>query len=347
MGWTVHKFGGTSLADASCFRRVAEIVTRPTGDNVAVVVSAMRGTTDQLLNLVELAAKRQPVGDVVAGLRERYAMAARELLAPAAADSLLEQFEKDLADIESVLKALSLVRAASDRSRALISGFGELWSARLLAALLPAQVEPGTDVRFVDAREVLVIEAGEMGPIVAWAETRPRLERVLSAGFSGVAVITGFIAVDREGLPATLGRNGTDYSASIFGALLGANEVEIWTDVDGVMSADPRRVPEATVIDEISYNEAMELAYFGAKVIHPQTMAPALAHGIPLRIRNTFNVEHLGTRITAASKHRELVVKGVSGVDSVALINLEGAGMIGVPGTADRLFGALREPMSP
>jgi aspartokinase/homoserine dehydrogenase 1 len=342
MGWIVHKFGGTSLADAACFRRVAAIVTRPVPDNVAVVVSAMRGTTDQLLNLIERAAKREPVAEHVEAIRDRYAGTARELLG-AGAEPVLEPFEKELADIESVLKALALVRAASERSRALVSGFGEVWSARLLARLLEGRVGPGREVRFVDAREVLVVESGEMGPIVAWEHSRPRLDQALPAAFSGLAVVTGFIAVDREGLPATLGRNGSDYSASIFGALLEASAVDIWTDVDGVMSADPRRVPEATVIDEISYNEAMELAYFGAKVIHPQTMAPAVAHGIPLRIRNTFNPEHPGTLITTASKRRDLVVKGISGVDSVALINLEGAGMIGVPGTADRLFGALRE----
>ncbi|HEU4618163.1 MAG TPA: bifunctional aspartate kinase/homoserine dehydrogenase I, partial [Gammaproteobacteria bacterium] len=258
MGWIVHKFGGTSLADAACFRRVADIVTRPAAQNVAVVVSAMRGTTDHLLGLIDRAARREPVEEMIAAMRDRYVGTARELLGADAAH-VTDPFEKDVADIESVLKALALVRAASERSRALVSGFGEVWSARLLARLLASGPYAGREVRFVDAREVLVIEPGEMGPIVAWDESRPRLERVLPPSFSGLAVITGFIAVDREGLPATLGRNGSDYSASIFGALLGASAVDIWTDVDGVMSADPRRVPEAAVIEQISYNEAMEL----------------------------------------------------------------------------------------
>ncbi|HEX7081222.1 MAG TPA: bifunctional aspartate kinase/homoserine dehydrogenase I [Gammaproteobacteria bacterium] len=343
MDWTVHKFGGTSLADAECFRTVADIVTGAGGGNLAVVVSAMRGTTDLLLGLVDRAAKREPVREALDGLRERYRAAAKDLLAGPSADEVLAPFEKDLGDIESVLKALSLVRAASSRSRALVGGFGELWSARLLTAVLAGRVGAGRRVLCVDARDVLVVAPGEMGPIVVWDESRERLARAVPADFDGVAVITGFIASDREGLPATLGRNGSDYSASIFGALLGAREVCIWTDVDGVMSGDPRRVPEATVIEQISYNEAMELAYFGAKVIHPQTMAPAVAHGIPILIRNTFNRAHPGTRITAPSADRNGVVKGISGVDGVALINLEGAGMIGVPGTADRLFGALRE----
>ena len=197
---------------------------------------------------------------------------------------------------------------------------------------------------FLNARDVLVIEHTEMGPdrelgAVAAEARRSDPERLPRASPS----ITGFVASDKDGLPTTLGRNGSDYSASIFGALLDADEVHIWTDVDGVMSGDPRQVPEAKIIDEMSYSEAMELAYFGAKVIHPQTMAPAVGRGIPLWIRNTFNATHPGTKISASSGSRAAAVKGISGVDKVALVNLEGAGMIGVPGTADRLFGALRD----
>jgi aspartokinase/homoserine dehydrogenase 1 len=155
-------------------------------------------------------------------------------------------------------------------------------------------------------------------------------------------VIPGFVATDTRGLQTTLGRNGSDFSGSIFGALLDAREIVIWTDVDGVLSADPRQVPDAKVIDSLSYNEAMELAYFGAKVIHPQTMAPAVEKGIPIRIRNTFSPDQAGTLIVAVPESM-LVVKGITSIDDVALVNLEGAGMIGVPGTAHRLFGALHE----
>ena len=155
-------------------------------------------------------------------------------------------------------------------------------------------------------------------------------------------MITGFVASTRNGVQTTLGRNGSDFSASIFGALLEAREIVIWTDVDGVLSADPRRVPDAKVIDSLSYNEAMELAYFGAKVIHPQTMAPAVSREIPILIKNTFAAGRPGTLI-CAHPDSPLKVKGITTVDAVALVNLEGAGMIGVPGTAQRLFGALNE----
>jgi aspartokinase/homoserine dehydrogenase 1 len=343
MTWTVHKFGGTSVADASCIRRVAAIIGEQRRGNLAVVVSAMKGVTDDLLSLVDKASKREPVEETLKALRARHEKADVELLGPAGAKALMAELDKDLADIESILKALSLVRAASHRSRDLVSGYGEIWSARQIAAFFKQELGKMRDVLFVNARDVLVIEHTEMGPITNWDLSRPKLAQTIAADFNGVAVITGFVASDKDGLPTTLGRNGSDYSASIFGALLDADEVHIWTDVDGVMSGDPRQVPEARIIDEMSYSEAMELAYFGAKVIHPQTMAPAVGRGIPIWIRNTFNAAHSGTKISASSTSRAAAVKGISGVDKVALVNLEGAGMIGVPGTADRLFGALRD----
>jgi aspartokinase/homoserine dehydrogenase 1 len=177
---------------------------------------------------------------------------------------------------------------------------------------------------------------------VRWNESRANASRLLPLDKDATLIITGFIARKSDGLQTTLGRNGSDFSASIFGDLLDAEEISIWTDVDGVLSADPRRVPDAAVIDSLSYNEAMELAYFGAKVIHPQTMAPAVAKGIPIRIRNTFAPEKPGSVIgeRSVSSHP---VKGITSIERIALINVEGTGMIGVPGTAQRLFGALRE----
>jgi aspartokinase/homoserine dehydrogenase 1 len=344
MTWTVHKFGGTSVADASCIRRVAGIIGgQRRGNNLAVVVSAMKGVTDDLLGLVDKAAKRQPVEPTLKALRARHEKANVELLGAAGAKPIMAELDQDLADIESVLKALTLVRAASNRSRDLVSGYGEIWSARQIAAFFKQELGTTRDVMFLNARDVLVIEHTEMGPVTNWEVSRPKVAAAIPQSFAGVAVITGFVASDKDGLPTTLGRNGSDYSASIFGALLDADEVHIWTDVDGVMSGDPRQVPEAKIIDEMSYSEAMELAYFGAKVIHPQTMAPAVGRGIPLWIRNTFNPTHPGTKISASSGARAAAVKGISGIDKVALVNLEGAGMIGVPGTADRLFGALRD----
>jgi aspartokinase/homoserine dehydrogenase 1 len=198
------------------------------------------------------------------------------------------------------------------------------------------------NVQWVDARQAVIVEWGPLGPAVQWDDSRKRLRQLVPADFNGTLIITGFIASDRRGVQTTLGRNGSDFSGSIFGSLLDASEIHIWTDVDGVLSADPRRVPDAKVIDSLSYNEAMELAYFGAKVIHPQTMAPAVGRGIPIWIRNTFAPEKQGSLI-CAKPDSKLPVKGITSIENIAMVNVEGAGMIGVPGTAHRLFGALRE----
>src|SRR6185437_11876547 len=224
----------------------------------------------------------------------------------------------------------------------LIAGYGEIWSTKPFHRFFEERGSRRGPVQWVDARRVVVVDWGALGPAIQWSESHDNLKDLVDRDFKGTLVITGFIASKRNGVQTTLGRNGSDFSGSIFGALLDASEIVIWTDVDGVLSADPRRVPDATVIDSLSYNEAMELAYFGAKVIHPQTMAPAIGGSIPIWIRNTFAPHKIGTLICATPKS-ELPVKGITTIERVALINLEGAGMIGVPGTAHRLFGALRE----
>jgi aspartokinase/homoserine dehydrogenase 1 len=346
-GWHVHKFGGTSLQDADCFRRVADILLDEPVARQAVVVSAMAKTTDALIGLVAAAEQSSPdVAPQIDAIATRYRATVLTLLKQKhSSDEILKSFAADLEDLRDVLRAIALVRQAGDRSRDLIAGYGELWSSRLLAAYLTERARGfagGRDVHWIDARELIVIEHGEMGPAVQWEESRANASRLFTRDTFGIAVITGFIASERNGLHTTLGRNGSDFSASIVGALVDAEKITIWTDVDGVMSADPNRVPEAAIIHALSYSEAMELAYFGAKVIHPQTMSPAVQRGIPIWIRNTFNPSAPGSLIGPESDPSQ-PIKGITVVDDVALLNIEGAGMIGVPGTADRLFGALRE----
>jgi bifunctional aspartokinase / homoserine dehydrogenase 1 len=341
--WVVHKFGGSSVADADCFRKVAAIVEAAPAGRLAVVLSACKGVTDALLRLVALA-ERQDDGyrGEIAQLRIRHAAIAEQLLTPSAARQYRAAFDSDCRDLTEVLRSVKLTRAAPRGINDLVSGYGEIWSTRLFREFLAERGRRPGPVTWVDARRVVVVEWGPLGPAVQWSESRASLAATGSAQLSGTLVITGFIAADRHGVQTTLGRNGSDFSASIFGALLEASEIQIWTDVDGVLSADPRRVPDATVIDSLSYNEAMELAYFGAKVIHPQTMSPAVSDGIPIWIRNTFAPEKIGTLI-CAQPASALPVKGITSIERVALVNLEGTGMIGVPGTAHRLFGALRE----
>jgi len=341
--WIVHKFGGSSVADAGCFRRVADIVEASPHPREAVVLSACRGVTDALLALVSLAEK--PDGDFVPAieaLRTRHLELAGSLVSSAARAAYAAQLERDCRDIAGMLQTVRLIRSSTYSMRDVISGYGEIWSTRLFAPYLGERARIRGEVLWIDARDVVIVEWGSLGPAVQWPASEANLKRLVPRDFTGRLIVTGFVASTIKGIQTTLGRNGSDFSGSIFGALLGAAEIIIWTDVDGVLSADPRLVPNAQVIDQLSYNEAMELAYFGAKVIHPQTMEPAIARDIPIYIRNTFAPEKHGTLICAHPKSA-LKVKGITTIDPVALVNLEGAGMIGVPGTAHRLFGALRD----
>jgi len=341
--WVVHKFGGSSVADADCFRRVAAILDSQSAGPLAVVLSACKGVTDALLLLVVQASQRDlSYRAGLEALRSRHAKIAGEMVSGEAAQLYMAAFDRDLRDLEGILQTVELTRSASRGISDLVSGYGEIWSTRLFAEYYGGCTTRTDGISWVDARRIIVVEWGPLGPAVQWEASRAKASKVIDAGFAGTLVITGFIAADSAGVQTTLGRNGSDFSGSIFGSLLDATAIHIWTDVDGVLSADPRRVPDAQVIDALSYSEAMELAYFGAKVIHPQTMAPATARGIPIWIRNTFAPGNAATLI-CAQPTSALAVKGITTIENIALINLEGAGMIGVPGTASRLFGALRE----
>jgi len=331
------------VADAECLRRVAAILEAQPERRLAAVLSACRGVTDALLRLVALA-ERQDLGfqGELAALRERHASIAHALLSAEGARLYLSALDRDCHDIEGILHAVQLTRSAAHNVTDLIAGYGEIWSTKLFQRFFEARGVRQGKTQWLDARRVVVVEWGPLGPAVQWADSQRNLAQQIEPDFRGTLVVTGFIASNRRGVQTTLGRNGSDFSGSIFGALLAASEIHIWTDVDGVLSADPRRVPDAKVIDSLSYQEAMELAYFGAKVLHPQTMAPAVRRNIPIWIRNTFAPEKPGTLISAQSRS-ERTVKGITSIEHVALINLEGAGMIGVPGTAHRFFGALRE----
>ena len=333
----VHKFGGSSLADASLYRAAAALVGDPARTRV-VVVSAMQGVTDSLIALVETAQRNdawQPALDV---LRERHANAA------AALDrdehlGLQRALEDEFDTLGRQLQSIAAGDADASRLAPGLPGFGEVLSSHLMHAALGGETAAW---RRLDARDVLLVHAGEMGMAVDWDESRKRLADWRARNGEGNVVITGFIARDAQGHATTLGRNGSDYSAAIFANLFDASALTIWTDVDGVLSADPRLVPEAVCLPSMSYAEACELAYFGAKVLHPQTMAPVQERGIPLWIRNTKRPEAPGTLIAPDSGRDGAPVKGLSLVRDLAIVELVGNGMVGVPGAAERLFGALR-----
>lgn len=334
-----HKFGGSSLADAARIREVARVLCTRDDERQIVVVSAMQGVTDALIQLVHAAAARDAAWrSMLDTLRQKHQTCAEALLG-AAAEPARQFLYAEFADLHDVLHAAALLGTPAKEALDLAQGLGEVWSSYLLTEYLKTQNE---SVVRLDARDVLIVRAEEMGVMVEWSKSQAQFDAWLAGTNARRIIVTGFVARDQQGRATTLGRNGSDYSGAIFGALTRAREIHIWTDVLGVMSADPRLVPEAVLVPEMSYMEACELAYFGAKVIHPQTMAPAIDQQIPIIIRSTFEPTHPGTRITA-ERSMEPPVKGVAAASGMAILNVEGAGMIGVPGTAERVFGALRE----
>jgi len=339
MALIAHKFGGSSLADTKCIALVADrLLARDDGAQV-VVVSAMAGVTNALIALAQDAAQQNPGWpDRLADLHQRHLDTAAALCGEhACLAPLKSSLSQRFGLLEQLLDSLGLMRSAPTEAVELISGLGEVCCAELLCGRLHALGQPA---EFLDARDVLRVRPTALMVAVDWADSQARVDAFRATHPSKRYVITGFVCRRNDGRISTLGRNGSDYSATIFGRLFGAEEIHIWTNVDGLLSADPGQVPDAFLLDQLSYREAFELAYFGARVIHPQALTPALESNLPVFVRNTFNPDCPGTRIDDTG-HPEPPVKGLSGMADMTLITIEGAGMIGVPGTAERVFSAL------
>ncbi len=335
----VMKFGGSSLADEMRIRGAARIVRDAMQEEpVAVVLSAMKGVTDTLLE----AARRAERGEagyhnLVETLRARHREAIEALIASGDAAEVVDDAMSLLDELADLLHGVELIRECSPRTMDLVLSFGERLSCLTMRAFLTREGEPA---EFVDAREMVITDTTHGSAVVDYTETYQRIAAHLHR-CAGIPIITGFIASSHDGVTTTLGRNGSDYTASLVGAAIGASSVEIWTDVDGVMSADPRCVGDAFVIPEISLQEAMELSYFGAEVIHPYTMIPAVERDIPLWIKNTLNPAVAGTLISGRPVPHDRDITGLASIGNVALVNVEGGGMLGIPGIASRVFGAL------
>jgi aspartate kinase len=329
----VMKFGGTSVGDASCIARVVEIIHAASRESqVVVVVSAMSGVTNQLVAAATQSEQGQhaSVTMIFSSIRERHEKAIGALIHSAAErDRIDSKMKKLLEDGERFCQGTSMLRELTLRSRDAISGLGERLSAPLVAAAL---AERGVASEAIEATELVVTDSchGAAEPLMDQTGERceARLRPLLDQNI--IPVVTGFIGATEEGVLTTLGRGGSDYSATIVGAALQADEVIIWTDVDGLQTSDPRLVDGGCTIPELSYREASELAYFGAKVLHPKTLRAVMQCGIPLWIRNTFTPERPGTRITPAGQPGAGAVKAVTAIHDVVLINIGGPGMVGV-----------------
>lgn len=342
----VMKFGGTSVGDAACIRRAADIVAAASVESAVVtVVSAMGGVTNRLIE----AARTSEMGDASAAtalaevLRAQHLAAIEALVSRNDARSqLAAEASQILEEVASLCRGTALLRELTPRVLDAISGAGERLSSRLLAHAL---TELGLKGVAVEATELIITdgEHGQSEPLMAATHEKAsaRLLPLIEEGV--IPVVTGFIGATVEGTLTTLGRGGSDYSATILGAALGASEVIIWTDVDGVLTADPRLVEDARTLREISYNEAAELAYFGAKVLHPKTLRPVAEACIPVWIRNSFAPAGRGTKITATGHPTARGVKAITAIKDVSLITVGGRGIVGLLGIAARTFAAVAE----
>lgn len=340
----VMKFGGTSVGNADCMRRVAAIVQAAVArDRIVVVVSAMSGLTNQLID----AAHRAEAGEkdflpgLISDLRGKHIAALDALVAdPRERAKISGAIDGVLSELSQFLQGTALLRELTPRILDAISGIGERLSAPLVAGAIR---EAGLRSVVVPSTEVIVTDGhhGRAEPLMG--ETRARCEeklrRLIDDGV--VPVVTGFIGATVDGVTTTLGRGGSDYSATILGAALGAQETIIWTDVDGVKTADPRLVPEARTIPQISYDEAAELAYFGAKVLHPNTLRPVSAAGVPVWIRNSFAPEKPGTLIASREASNGGGVKALTAIRDVTLITVGGPGIVGLTDVLARSFAAM------
>jgi aspartokinase/homoserine dehydrogenase 1 len=347
----ILKFGGSSLATPAAIRAVASIVLGARrAEPVIVVVSAFQGITDQLLNCAHLAEQGDDTYITTYDAITRRHRAAVSALVRRRRGQVRKQVDAMLAELGSTLQGIHLLRHCPLRALDMTASFGERLSAVILAAHLD-RAHPST---FVDARSFMRTDDQFTTAAVNFAATyrlaRRELGALLRKRNPPIPIVTGFIGATADGQTTTIGRNGSDYSASIVGAAVGADSIEIWTDVDGVLSADPKLVPSAFVLRGMTYEEAMELSYFGAKVIHSATIAPAVAKRIPIRIKNTFNPTADGTLISSAHSkatrgrtETATLAKGITTVGELSLLTLSGPGMVGVPGIAERLFRTLAD----
>ncbi len=338
----VFKFGGSSVGSVENIKRIIGIIRseKENGEEVALVCSAFSKVTDQLINAGKLAEKKDNTTylEIFENFRERHRIAIEELITVSDIKNvMLEEFVESMVRVEDILKGINLLGELSDKTLAQLVSYGERFSSFIVAGALRSAGLQGV---YVNAINLIRTDTNYLSAKVNLEKTNKNILDYFDV-LNGTAVITGFIGSDEHGNVTTLGRGGSDYTAAIFGAALKADAIEIWTDVDGVLTADPRRVEQAFTIPTLSYKEAMELSHFGAKVIYPPSIQPAYIKNIPLIIKNTFNPEHPGTYISKVSGKTNNAIKGISSISDIAMLRMEGTGMVGVVGIASRLFACL------
>ena len=333
----VMKFGGTSVGSVDAINNVAKIVQSRHDLQPIVVVSAMSGMTDVLAQMAKASYQGALPKSLIEEAKGRHIDTAETLLDTSESNRLVTMFGSMFEELENICRGIALLQELTPRTKDLISSFGERLSAPLVAAALR---HLGIAAEAFDARQYIKTNERYTEAEVEFDETNRLISNALiPAVESGtVPVVTGFVGSTPEGVTTTLGRGASDYTASIVASAVHAAEIWIWTDVDGAMSADPRIVNEARVIEKITYHEAAEMSYFGAKVLHPKTMLPAVRDRIPIRIKNTFNPDRTGTLISDKTVYSATGVKTVTSIDLLCLVTIEGSGLIGLTDTPARVF---------
>jgi bifunctional aspartokinase / homoserine dehydrogenase 1 len=336
----VLKFGGSSVANAVNINKVVAIAEQALKkDKTVVVVSALGGITDTLINsAVAAAAGDEQYKEILLQVEQRHLEVVKALIPVTRQSSVLSMVKKQCNEIEDICNGIFLLRELSARTRDRIVSYGELLSSQIIAARFKTSVG---SVTWKDARELIITSADYGNAPVDFTASNEKLSAYFNTAPEQLFVLPGFIASSAEGVTTTLGRGGSDYTAAIIAAAVNAAAVEIWTDVSGMMTADPRLVATAKVIPHISYQEAMELSHFGAKVIYPPTIQPVMKKSIPVWVKNTFAPEDYGTVIESAAVKNGNSIRGISSINKIALLSLEGSGMVGIPGFSKRLFEAL------
>ncbi len=336
----VLKFGGTSVANAENISKVISIVQAAAQkDTTVVVVSALGGVTDLLLNAAALAAEgNETYKEKLLTIEQRHMDAVKQLIPVASQSQLLSLVKKSCNEIEDICSGIFLLGELTARSRDRIGSYGEWLSSQIIAAAFRAQ---GTAAEWKDSRELITTNSAFTHAEVDFTVTNTKIAAFFTGDYSRLFILPGFIAADKNNITTTLGRGGSDYTAAILASALQADLLEIWTDVSGMMTADPRLTGNARIIPSITYQEAMELSHFGAKVIYPPTIQPVMNKGIPVWIKNTFAPQDPGTLIESSAARNGDIVRGISSINNIALLSLEGSGMVGIPGFSKRLFEAL------
>ena len=338
----VLKFGGTSVANAENILKVIAIVKDTLKkDKAIVVVSALGGITDLLIDAAALAsAGDETYKKELLVMEQRHLEAVKQLIPVAHQSQLLSLVKKSCNEIEDICNGVFLLRELTPRTKDRISSYGELISSQIIAAKFNSD---GIHATWKDSRELVLTNSSFTAAEVDYPETNQRINSYFQSQPSSLFILPGFIATDKNGVTTTLGRGGSDFTAAIVASAIKANVLEIWTDVSGMMTADPRLTNNARIIPRISYQEAMELSHFGAKVVYPLTIQPVMSLGIPVWIKNTFAPADEGTLIESVATKNGNIVRGISSINNVVLVSLEGSGMIGIPGFSKRLFEALSD----